>query len=152
MPHTMPPSDQLVANPPIGVIEKAPKTEAGRRSVAIPPAIVDELVERLAAHVEPDLAALVLPKGYKPLRTAWDNARRSVGVAFTFHDLRHSGLTWAAATGATTAELMHRGGHRSVEAAMRYQHATADRDRAVADAMAALSQPAPDVELRTEHE
>lgn len=89
-------------------------------------------------------------KGYKPLRTAWDNARRSVGVAFTFHDLRHSGLTWAAATGAMRAELMHRGGHGSVEAAMRYQHAIADRDRTVADAMAVLTQPAPVLELRTE--
>ena len=27
------------------------------------------------------------------------------------HDLRHTGLTLAAATGATTAELMHRAGH-----------------------------------------
>jgi len=30
------------------------------------------------------------------------------------HDLRHTGLTLAAATGATTAELMHRAGHSSV--------------------------------------
>ena len=56
------------------VIEKAPKTDAGRRSVAIPPVIADELVEHLAAHVERDPTALVFPKGYKPLRTAWDNA------------------------------------------------------------------------------
>jgi integrase len=47
-------------------------------------------------------------------------------VAFTFHDLRHSGLTWAAATRAATAELMHRGGHRDIKAAMRYEHATRD--------------------------
>jgi hypothetical protein len=49
------------------------------------------------------------------------------------------GLTWAASAGATTAELMHRGGHASPTAALRYQHATEDRDRALADAMARLA-------------
>ena len=39
------------------------------------------------------------------------------------HDLRHSGNTWAAATGASTAELMGRLGHASPVAALRYQHA-----------------------------
>jgi integrase len=55
------------------------------------------------------------------------------------HDLRHSGLTWAAATGASVAELMRRGGHASPAAALRYQHATEDRDRALADALAELA-------------
>jgi integrase len=54
------------------------------------------------------------------------------------HDLRHSGNTWAAATGASTAELMARLGHASPVAALRYQHATADRDRAIADALSEL--------------
>jgi hypothetical protein len=48
-------------------------------------------------------------------------------------------LTWAAATGATTAELMYRAGHASPAAALRYRHATKDRDRALADALADLS-------------
>jgi hypothetical protein len=39
------------------------------------------------------------------------------------HDLRHTGLNLAAATGATTVELMHRAGHSSSVTAMRYQHA-----------------------------
>jgi len=55
------------------------------------------------------------------------------------HNLRHSGLTWAAATGASVAELMRRGGHASPAAALRYQHATEDRDRALADALAELA-------------
>jgi hypothetical protein len=59
------------------------------------------------------------------------------------HDLRHSGLTWAAATGASTAELMRRGGHANPRAALRYQHATADRDKALADALGALAGQAP---------
>ncbi len=35
---------------------------------------------------------------------------------------------------------MHRAGHASPAAALRYQHATKDRDRALADALAALSE------------
>jgi hypothetical protein len=39
----------------------------------------------------------------------------------------------AAATGASTKELMHRLGHASPRAALRYQHATEKRDEAIAD-------------------
>lgn len=39
----------------------------------------------------------------------------------------------AAATVASTKELMHRLGHASPRAALRYQHATAERDEAIAD-------------------
>lgn len=49
------------------------------------------------------------------------------------HDLRHVAGTMAAATGASTKELMHRLGHASPRAALRYQHATAKRDEAIAD-------------------
>ena len=57
------------------------------------------------------------------------------------HDLRHSGLTWTAARGATTAELMHRAGHASVAVAIRYQPATADRDRPIAEARPPSERP-----------
>jgi integrase len=49
------------------------------------------------------------------------------------HDLRHTGATLAAMTGATTKELMARLGHASPRAALIYQHATADRDRVIAE-------------------
>ena len=51
------------------------------------------------------------------------------------HDLRHTGGTLSAATGATLKELMARLGHSSVRAAMIYQHATRDRDQAIAKAL-----------------
>jgi hypothetical protein len=41
----------------------------------------------------------------------------------------------SAATGATLKELMARLGHSSVRAAMLYQHATRDRDKAIAKAL-----------------
>jgi len=64
------------------------------------------------------------------------------------HDLRHSGLIWAAATGASDAELMRRTGHRSPNAALRYQHATEDRDRALASALGKLARPEDVISLR----
>jgi integrase len=54
------------------------------------------------------------------------------------HDLRHTGGTLSAATGATLKELMARLGHSSVRAAMIYQHATSDRDKAIAKALGAF--------------
>jgi integrase len=72
------------------------------------------------------------------MRSGWGKARTKVGRSdLRFHDLRHSGLTWAGDAGATIAELMHRAGHKSPAAAMRYQHATAERDRELADKLAA---------------
>lgn len=62
--------------------------------------------------------------------------RRAPG--FHFHDLGHTGKTFAASTGASTKELMSRMGHSSPRAALTYQHATRDRDRALADALSDL--------------
>jgi len=56
-----------------------------------------------------------------------------------FHDLRRTGAVLAAAAGATLAELMARLGHSTVSAAMRYQHAAADRDKVIAGALSELA-------------
>lgn len=60
---------------------------------------------------------------------------------YHFHDLRHLAATLAAVSGATTRELMHRMGHSSSRAALIYQHATADRDLAIAEAMSRILEP-----------
>jgi integrase len=70
------------------------------------------------------------------LYKAWKRAVRTVGVdELRFHDLRHTGNTLAAATGASTKELMTRMGHVSPRTALIYQHATEDRDKAIAGAL-----------------
>jgi integrase len=61
---------------------------------------------------------------------------------YRLHDFRHLSATMTAATGATTKEIMARIGPASPVAALRYQHATEDRDRAIADALSDLA-PAP---------
>ena len=55
------------------------------------------------------------------------------------HDLRHTGAAFAAQTGATIAELMGRLGHTTPGAAMRYQHAAADRDAEIARRLSELA-------------
>lgn len=71
------------------------------------------------------------------LRVAWVKARKAVGRPdLHIHDLRHAGLTWAAQAGASTAEIMARGGHKDHRTAMGYQHADPARDLAIAEALA----------------
>ena len=53
----------------------------------------------------------------------------------------HLAGTLAASTGAGTKELMHRLGHASPQAALRYQHATSERDVAIAKAIDHLIDP-----------
>ncbi|MGI8752650.1 MAG: tyrosine-type recombinase/integrase, partial [Acidimicrobiales bacterium] len=97
----------------------------------------------------PDPGALVFtgveggPLRPNVLAGHWRAATEAIGIeGFRFHDLRHSGNTWAAATGASTKELMARMGHASAVAAIGYQHATAERDQAIADALAGLAEAA----------
>jgi integrase len=127
-----------------------PKTAAGRRTLSVPPNIVGDVEDHLERFVgpEPDawLFAATTPR---TLDRAWSAARLAAGrPELHFHDLRHSGLTWAAATGASVPELMSRGGHASPAAALRYQHVTKDRDRSLADALAELARPAVVTPLR----
>jgi hypothetical protein len=54
------------------------------------------------------------------------------------HELRHTGATLAAATGASTKELMRRLDHSSSAAALLYQHAADERDSEIARALDAM--------------
>ncbi len=122
---------------------KGPKSKAGRRTVSLPPQIVEALSEHLDTYVPPEPDALVFTgsRGASIRRsnfhTTWDAARKAAGIPDTFHlhDLRHTGNTLAAATGASTADLMARMGHSSARAALIYQHATRDADQAIAAAL-----------------
>ena len=128
---------------------KEPKSKASRRVLAIPTEISDELSHHLKLYPGPGSEALIFvgrdgkPLTANALQGSWEHARESIGrTDLRLHDLRHTGLTLSAATGATTAELMHRAGHSSAAAALRYQHATEDRDRVLATALGQLIKPA----------
>ena len=132
-----------------GLVAETPKSRAGRRTVAFPDDLVPELRWHLDRFAQPGDRGLVFvgPKG-APLRRfnfrpIWTSACTAAGApGLHFHDLRHTGGTLAAATGATLKELMARLGHSSTRAAMIYQHATRDRDQVIAEALGGLARQA----------
>jgi integrase len=133
-----------------------PKTEAGQRVVALPAAIKPALTQHLAkfAGDEPDSLIFTSPLG-APLRTGnfrrrvWLPALQATGLSGThFHDLRHTGNTLTAATGATLRELMDKMGHRSTRAAMIYLHAVDTRQQAIAEDLSRLVMPELEAQLK----
>ncbi|KAB1142477.1 tyrosine-type recombinase/integrase [Micromonospora sp. AMSO12t] len=122
-----------------------PKSEAGNRTVTLPAAARTALADHLTEYVGEGSEALVftgdkgavLRSGNFRRAVGWAAALRAAGMpeGFHFHDLRHTGNNLAAATGASTRDLMHRMGHASMRAALVYQHANSERDREIADAM-----------------
>ncbi|MGI8701880.1 MAG: tyrosine-type recombinase/integrase [Nocardioidaceae bacterium] len=100
-------------------------------------------------HVGPDLQALLFPAAADTQRhmqpstlyKVYYPAREAAGRKdLRWHDLRHTGAVLAAQTGATLAELMGRLGHTTPGAAMRYQHAAADRDAEIARCLSQLAE------------
>jgi integrase len=126
------------------IILGPPKSKAGRRIVGIPRVILPELRHHLAAFAEPGPGALAFP-GAKggPLRrgnfnrsAAWPQAVAAIGApGLHFHDLRHTGNTFAAASGAGLKDLMARMGHDSERAALIYQHEARGADATITNAL-----------------
>jgi len=130
-----------------GFIVGKTKSEAGVRSIVLPPHVQQIVVDHMAASVRDSPDALLFPasdgvshlaqstfaKHWYPARTA---ANRT---DMPWHALRHHGATRAALAGATLKELQERLGHSTVAAAMRYQH-TAGRDAELAARMSELAE------------
>jgi integrase len=127
-----------------------PKTAAGMRVMFIPPHVLGAVSSHLNEFTGPNAEDLVFvgikgqPVRRASLYTAWRRALEGANLGpglegFRFHDLRHTGATLAAGAGASTRELMARLGHSSTAAAMRYQHATSDRDALIARALSDLA-------------
>jgi integrase len=123
-----------------------PKSRAGRRVVSIPPHVLPDVERHLAEHVEPGPDALLFPGelgGLLAPSSLYEHyypARQAAGRPdLRFHDLRHTGATLAAATGATLANLMARLGHSTPSAALRYQHASSEADDLIAQGLSDLA-------------
>ncbi|WP_280268700.1 site-specific integrase [Nocardia wallacei] len=119
-----------------------PKTDAGKRPVSIPPHLRPYLVTHLEKWA--GKTWLFVGRDGKRMRgnaiyQAHVRARNKVGVDVSFHDLRHTGQTLAAATGATLADLKKRMGHASNAAAARYMHAVDGRDTEVAQELSKIA-------------
>ncbi|WP_239127012.1 tyrosine-type recombinase/integrase [Asanoa siamensis] len=129
-------------------LDDDPKSEAGKRPITLPRALRVDIEAHLHNYVgaSDDARLFIGPQGGIPRRRnfnrVWKRAMCDAGVPagadLHLHDLRHTGSTWSAQSGATLKEVMARIGHSSPRAAMIYQHATRDRDQAIADALDAL--------------
>ncbi len=122
-----------------------PKTEAGVRTVALPAFVAAAVAEHLDEHVDAGPTALVFGTSSGTFLAGSNfnsTFRRAVDACgldpVRIHELRHTGATLAAATGASTKDLMHRLGHSSPAAALIYQHASTGRDSEIARALDAL--------------
>lgn len=129
-------SGELLAGPP--------KSRAGHRSVALPGPVTAALADHLRALPDTSPDALVFTTGTgRAFRRSnfntlvkWTAAVAAVGVpGLHFHDLRHTGNTLAAESGANLRDLMARMGHDSMQAALIYQHRAQGADRRIAAAM-----------------
>ena len=131
-----------------------PKSRAGVRTVNIPRSLIPDLQAHLDKYTENKPGTLVF-NGIKgnPLRrsnfnkiTRWVHLVAVQGVpGLHFHDLRHTGNMLAAATGATTKDLMRRMGQDSERAALIYQHATNKADQVIAQGLDVLLKAERDV-------
>jgi integrase len=118
--------DRAVVELPTGaLVFGPPKSAASVRVVTVPLVLVPDVARHLAEYTDPGADALLFvgPLG-GPLRRSnfqehWRKATAEAGVSdLHFHDLRHTGNTWAAETGTTVRDLMDRMGHSTTRAAM----------------------------------
>lgn len=129
-----------------GFVVGPTKSEAGVRTVVLPPHVNDVVEAHLREHVNPFPESLLFPAadGHSHLSQSsfykhWNPARIAANRPdLPWHGLRHYGATRAALAGATLKELQTRLGHSTVAAAMRYQH-TAGRDEELARRMSDLA-------------
>ena len=131
-----------------------PKSLAGVREIGIPDVLLPEPREHVRRWSEPGSHGRVFkgPNGATPRRSnfnrLWQEAVAAAGIApevrLHFHDLRHTGNNLT--RGASLKDVMRRLGHTSTRAALIYQHADRDSERAIAAGLsetirAALSEP-----------
>jgi integrase len=117
------------------------KSEAGRRTLAVPPSLMAMLAEHLAARGRPGPDELIFtaPAG-GPLRPAnfrlrvWGPAVQSAGLdGLTFHGLRHAAASFMVGSGEHPRVIQHRLGHSTARLSLElYAHISEDADRAAA--------------------
>lgn len=129
-----------------GFVVGPTKSEAGVRSIVLPPHVNDIVLAHMKEHVGRFPDSLLFPGadgaghlGQSAFYRHWNPARVAAKRPdLPWHGLRHYGATRAAVAGATLKELQARLGHSTVAAAMRYQH-TAGRDEELARRMSELA-------------
>ncbi len=127
---------------------KSPKTDSGR-TVDVPAELVPILEDHLAQYVGAEADALlftsprVIPCGRTKFRPRWAELSHGWSDGLALPRPARLRRNMGRGAGATLPELMHRLGHSTHTAALRYQHATSERHREIADRLGALLQRRP---------
>jgi integrase len=125
-----------------GRLELGPTKNGDPRKVYMPSSVMPALEDHLRRFVGPEsddplfLGATGLRLRPSNFWVIWETARRRAGFTWVrFHDLRHFAATMFASTGASTKEIMSRGGWKSAAMVVRYEHASEERDALLAQAL-----------------
>jgi Phage integrase family len=125
-----------------GSLQLGPTKNGDPRRVHLPsgvvPALVDHLTRFVGAAEDAPLFVGATGERLRPSNfwVIWDAARKRAGLQWVrFHDLRHFAATMFASTGASTKEVMSRGGWKSVAMVVRYEHASDERDTLLAEVL-----------------
>jgi integrase len=120
------------------------KSEEGETLIALPPALVDELIvhyQGSSYRADSDYVFCHPDKG-SPWCARWfrgclTHALTTAGISdrIRLHDLRHAALTNLAATGASPIAVMATAGHRSMQTTKQYLHLAGVVFRGDADAL-----------------
>ncbi len=135
-------TEQLVRLEDGRFVRREPKTAAGTRSISISPHIAELVAEHIDAYSDSGKDALVFTNGSgAPISSSsflthhFGPARKAVGLACRFHDLRHTSVAHAIAAGAHPKAIQARMGHSSISVTLdRYGHLFPELDFEIADA------------------
>ncbi|MFZ6005377.1 MAG: tyrosine-type recombinase/integrase [Actinomycetota bacterium] len=128
----------------------APKSDAGRRTLAMPPALADLLEAHVKEHeLVSDAALLFTAPDGGPLHygnwyhRVWEPAIMSTGLdGLTFHDLRRANATGLVAAGVDVKTAQTRLGHSSSRLTLElYAQSVARLDREAAEVLGAAFMP-----------
>ena len=136
------------------LVEMEPKTERGRRTVALPPSVVVSLRQYRTAQLEARMragprwndtpfvftTALGAPIGGTSVTRRFQRLVGRLGLpSARFHDLRHMAATFQLAAGASVADVASNLGHVSAYMTLKvYAHATERTKRQAVARMASL--------------
>lgn len=121
------------------------KTEAGVRKVTVPGWLAPELAAHVDALADSEDLLFLRESGLRVTRQSFNKkltrAGKKAGYVrsnLTTHQLRHFGATEFLRAGGTVADIKKRMGHTTSEMAMRYLHASQQRDAEIANSMPAF--------------
>ena len=128
------------------------KTDASRRTIALPQFVLEELIHHINTYAEAGPNGLVFPapeggpmRRSNFTRRVWIPARTELGFdGVRFHDLRHTAAAVAIASGAANPLVLSRRlGHSTTRMTFdRYGHLFEGADRALAEALDGLGRTA----------